>query len=63
LIRVRRRAGSLCLEWLDPPMVGGHWVPEMVALAGGQDVLGRAGQPSFAVTWEQIRDAGRRCWC
>lgn len=47
----------VCLEWLDPPMVGGHWVPEMVALAGGQDVLGRAGQPSFAVTWEQICDA------
>ncbi len=32
----------LCLEWLDPPFAAGHWVPEMVKLAGGIDVLGRA---------------------
>lgn len=51
----RRRV--VCLEWLDPPMVGGHWVPEMVALAGGQDMLGEPGQPSFRVDWEQVRDA------
>lgn len=44
----------LCLEWLDPYYVGGHWVPEMVALAGGQDVLGRAGEPSFRVSDEDI---------
>jgi iron complex transport system substrate-binding protein len=44
----------LCLEWLDPPFVAGHWVPEMVALAGGVDVLGRAGQPGFEVTWKGI---------
>ena len=52
------RAGSrprvLCLEWLDPFYVGGHWVPEMVACAGGEDVLGRVGEPSFQVTAEQI---------
>src|SRR5882724_9602410 len=36
----------LCLEWLDPPFVSGHWVPEMVAIAGGVEVLGRAGEPS-----------------
>ena len=35
----------VCLEWLDPLMIGGHWVPEMVALAGGVDVLGNPGQP------------------
>ena len=44
----------LCLEWLDPYYVGGHWVPEMVAKAGGQDVLGREGQPSYRVTSEEI---------
>jgi iron complex transport system substrate-binding protein len=44
----------LCLEWLEPPMVGGHWVPEMVALAGGVDVLGPLGAPSVRVSWEQI---------
>jgi len=44
----------LCLEWLDPPYVAGHWVPEMVKRAGGTDVLGRAGEPSFRVDWEAI---------
>jgi iron complex transport system substrate-binding protein len=44
----------LCLEWLDPYYVGGHWVPEMVAKAGGEDVLGHAGEPSFRVSGEQI---------
>jgi iron complex transport system substrate-binding protein len=41
----------LCLEWLDPPFVGGHWVPEMVGLAGGIDVLGKAGQPGYEIDW------------
>jgi iron complex transport system substrate-binding protein len=44
-------------EWLDPPFAAGHWVPEMVAAAGGDEVLGRAGQPSFATTWEEVREA------
>ena len=44
----------LCLEWFAPPFFAGHWVPEMVRLAGGKDVLGYEGQPSVAVTWEQI---------
>jgi iron complex transport system substrate-binding protein len=43
-----------CLEWLDPIYVGGHWVPEMVAVAGGEDVLGRAGHPSFRVSADDI---------
>jgi len=46
------RARVLCLEWLDPPYVAGHWVPEMVARAGGIDVLGQAGKPSYRVGWE-----------
>jgi iron complex transport system substrate-binding protein len=44
-------------EWLDPPFAAGHWVPEMVALAGGREVLGRAGGPSFPVTWEDVAEA------
>jgi len=56
------RSGSrprvLCLEWLDPYYVGGHWVPEMVASAGGEDVLGRAGEPSFRVSAEEIVATG-----
>jgi iron complex transport system substrate-binding protein len=41
-------------EWLDPPFAAGHWLPEMVAAAGGRDVLGRAGQPSFPTTWDDV---------
>jgi iron complex transport system substrate-binding protein len=44
-------------EWLDPPFAAGHWVPEMVAAAGGEEVLGRPAQPSYATTWERVRDA------
>jgi iron complex transport system substrate-binding protein len=43
-----------CLEWLDPFYVAGHWVPEMVAIAGGEDVLGRAGHPSFKVSADDV---------
>jgi iron complex transport system substrate-binding protein len=42
------------MEWLQPFYVGGHWVPEMIELAGGQDVLGRVHTPSFRVTLEDI---------
>jgi len=41
-------------EWLDPPFAAGHWVPEMVDLAGGEDVLGVAGRPSYATTWDAV---------
>ncbi|HXC33071.1 MAG TPA: cobalamin-binding protein [Verrucomicrobiae bacterium] len=46
------RPRVLCLEWLDPPYVAGHWVPEMVERAGGVDVLGQPGKPSFRVDWD-----------
>jgi iron complex transport system substrate-binding protein len=45
------------LEWLDPPFASGHWLPEMVELAGGQELLGVAGQPSRPVTWDDVRAA------
>ena len=55
------RAGSrprvLCLEWLDPYFVGGHWIPEMVCKAGGEDVLGRLRQPSYKVSGDQILES------
>jgi iron complex transport system substrate-binding protein len=41
-------------EWVDPPFAAGHWVPEMVAAAGGHDVLGRPGEPSYSVTWDEV---------
>jgi iron complex transport system substrate-binding protein len=45
------------LEWPDPPFYGGHWVPEQVAAAGGEDVLGRPGEVSARVTWAQLHEA------
>jgi iron complex transport system substrate-binding protein len=48
------RPKVFCLEWFDPPYVGGHWVPEMVELAGGEPVLGIKGQPSFKVAWVDV---------
>lgn len=50
----RARPRVLALEWLDPPFVGGHWVPEMVRLAGGSDGLGRQGAPSREIAWAEI---------
>jgi iron complex transport system substrate-binding protein len=52
--RAAHRPRVLSLEWLDPFYVGGHWVPEMVAKAGGTNVLGRPGEPSYKVSTEQI---------
>jgi len=44
----------LVLEWTDPPFAPGHWVPEMVARAGGSSVLGTAGEKSFRTTWDAV---------
>ena len=44
----------LALEWFDPPFVGGHWVPEMIAVAGGEDVAGRPRERSRTATWEEL---------
>jgi len=45
---------GLVLEWLDPPYVAGHWVPELVALAGGEDVGGATGEPSRPRPWDEL---------
>ena len=45
-----------CLEWMEPILCAGHWVPQMVHLAGGQDCLGDRNRPSFRVEWEQVLD-------
>jgi iron complex transport system substrate-binding protein len=44
----------IALEWLDPPFVGGHWIPEMVEIAGGVDVAGPRGAKSPEIAWEQL---------
>jgi iron complex transport system substrate-binding protein len=56
-IGTKARPRVLALEWLDPPFAGGHWVPEMIALAGGQDVFASPGDHSARLTWEQIAEA------
>jgi iron complex transport system substrate-binding protein len=50
----QRKPRVLVLEWLDPPYVAGHWVPELVALAGGEDIGGTPGQPSRARPWREL---------
>lgn len=42
------------LEWLDPLWIGGHWVPQMIELAGGEDLLGLPGEKSRTATWEEL---------
>ncbi len=51
------RPRVVCLEWLDPFYVGGHWVPEMIACAGGVDLFGKPGKPSFRITPRQVVEA------
>jgi len=48
----------LVLDWLDPPFVAGHWVPELVESAGGVAVLGEAGKPSREVAPSEVAEAG-----
>ena len=42
------------LEWLDPVFIGGHWVPQMIELAGGEDLLGQPGEKSRTVEWAEV---------
>jgi iron complex transport system substrate-binding protein len=53
----RPRPRVLLLEWTDPPYAPGHWLPEMVALAGGEPAIGRAGARSHRIAWADIEAA------
>jgi iron complex transport system substrate-binding protein len=62
--RVRERTASIphrprcfLMEWVDPPFSSGHWGPELVEIAGGNDPLGRKHQPSVRIAWQQVLDA------
>ena len=66
LARVRERVAAagarirprvLLLEWVDPPFAPGHWIPEMIELAGGEPVLGTPGTDSRPTTWTAIGQA------
>ena len=54
LADISHRPRVVCIEWLSPLYVAGHWVPEMVQLSGGQDVLAQPGSPSRVVTWDEV---------
>ena len=53
-VRGADRPRVIALEWLDPPYTAGHWTPQMIEFAGGEDLLGRAGEHSEEVTWEML---------
>jgi iron complex transport system substrate-binding protein len=50
------RPRVVALEWLDPPFVGGHWIPEMISIAGGEDVAGPPGAKSPEVAWDGLAE-------
>jgi iron complex transport system substrate-binding protein len=51
------RPRVVALEWLDPPFIGGHWVPEMIEIAGGEDALGKTGARSRTADWDEVAAA------
>ena len=55
--KVEERPRVACVEWLDPLYIAGHWVPEMVDLASGTNVLGNKDAPSQTITWEDLEKA------
>src|SRR5437588_2183442 len=56
-VRGARRPRVAALEWLDPPFAAGHWTPQLIEYAGGDDVLGLAGEKSEETTWQTVEAA------
>jgi iron complex transport system substrate-binding protein len=56
-VRILDRPCCFLMEWVDPPFCSGHWVPELVEIAGGHDLLGRKHQPSAQIEWQKVLDA------
>ncbi|HEX6709863.1 MAG TPA: ABC transporter substrate-binding protein, partial [Rubrobacter sp.] len=63
LVRVKDQVAGLprprvgCIEWLDPPFSAGHWVPEMVRLAGGEEIFAGPGEASARLRWDDVFEA------
>jgi iron complex transport system substrate-binding protein len=57
-VRAQRPPRVAALEWLDPVYVAGHWTPQLIEYAGGEDVLGFPGEPSQTASWEAVAGAG-----
>jgi iron complex transport system substrate-binding protein len=56
-VRGARRPRVVALEWLDPPFAAGHWIPQLIEYAGGEDALGFAGERSEERSWEEVAAA------
>ena len=56
-VRGARRPRVAALEWLDPPFTAGHWTPQLIEYAGGEDALGFAGENSEETTWQMVEAA------
>lgn len=56
-VRGRSRPRVVVLEWTDPPMAAGHWIPDMVEAAGAYDPLGAPGAKSRVVSWDEVHGA------
>ena len=56
-VRGAPRPRVAALEWMDPVFVAGHWTPQLIDMAGGEDVLGLPGEPSRQATWEEVAAA------
>jgi len=56
-VRGLKRPKVYAMEWLDPPFTAGHWVPEMVGIAGGDEVLGKAAAKSERITPDRVLEA------
>ena len=59
--RPATKPAVLCLEWLDPPYLAGHWVPDLVAAAGGHDLAGRSGSHSTRRSWAELETLKPDC--
>ncbi len=53
--QIGSRPAVVCIEWIDPLMAAGNWMPELVAMAGGRNVLGEAGKHSPRITFDELR--------
>ena len=56
-VRGARRPRVAAVEWLDPVFVAGHWTPQLIELAGGEDVLGMPAEPSETASWDVLAEA------
>lgn len=50
------RPRVFCMEWVDPPYCGGHWMKELVEIAGGRDDLSNLHRPSYRIDWKRVRE-------